>query len=79
MTERDGFAVRFREVVERIGPGGLSHRQAARELDSGFATLKRLLKAGEPPTGVTKPPRPTFLRSVNGRYTPDTEDTDIIA
>lgn len=72
-------AVRFREVVERIGPGGLSHRQAARELDIGFATLKRLLEAGEPPTVATKPPRPTLLPSVNGRYTPETEETDIIA
>jgi hypothetical protein len=78
VTERDGFAERFIEVVERIGPGGLSHRQAARELDIGFATLKRLLEAFEPPTVATKPPRPTLLPSVNGRYTPETEDTDII-
>lgn len=43
VTERDGFAERFTEVVERIGPGGLSHGQAARELDIDFATLKRPL------------------------------------
>ena len=79
VTERDGFAERFREVVERIGPGGLSHRQAARELDIGSATLKRLLEAGEPPAVATRPPRPTLLPSVNGRYMPETEVTDIIA
>ena len=59
VTEREGFAERFREVVERIGPGGLSHRQAARELDIGSATLKRLLEAGEPPASN----RPTPLRN----------------
>ena len=36
VTERDGFAERFGEVVERIGPRGLSHRQAAREFDIGY-------------------------------------------
>ena len=46
VTERDGFADRFTEVVELIGSGGLSLRQAAKELDIGFATLKRLLDAG---------------------------------
>jgi len=48
VTERDGFAEQFEEVTARIGPGGLSLRQAARELDIGFATLKRLLDAGMP-------------------------------
>ena len=79
VTERDGFAERFREVVERIEPGGLSLRQPARELDIGFATLKRLLDADEPPAVATRPPRPTLLPSVNGRYTPQNEVTDIIA
>ena len=79
VTERDGFAERFRAVVERIGPGGLSHRQAARELDIGFATLKRLLDTDEPSAVATTPPRPTLLPSVNGRYMPETEATDIIA
>ena len=45
VTERDGFTQRFAAVVERIGPGGLSLRQAAKELEIGFATLKRLLDA----------------------------------
>jgi hypothetical protein len=46
VTERDGFAQQFAALVERIGPRGLSLRQAAKELDIGFATLKRLLDAG---------------------------------
>jgi len=79
VIERDGFADRFRAVVRRIGPGGLSHRQAARELDIGFATLKRLLDPGESSAVATRPPRPTLLPSVNGRYMPETEVTDIIA
>ena len=46
VTERDGFAQRFAAVVERLGPGGLSRRRAAKELDIGCATLKRLLDQG---------------------------------
>ena len=46
VTERDGFAEQFAGVTARIGPGGLSLGQAARELDIGFATLKRLLDTG---------------------------------
>ncbi len=79
VTERDGFAERFSEVVGRIGPGSLSHRQAARELDIGIATLKRLLDAGELPVAATRNPRLTLLPSLNGRYMPETEATDIIA
>ncbi len=37
------FQQRFAAVVQRIGPGGLSRRQAAKELAIGYATLKRLL------------------------------------
>ena len=54
VTEREGFTERFRAVVERIGPGGLSHRQAARQLDIGFATLKRLLDARMPSQASTQ-------------------------
>ena len=79
MTERDGFVERFRVVVDRIGPGGLSHRQAARELDIGFAILRRLLDAGEPPAVAMRTPRRTLLPSVAGRYMPQYEVTDIIA
>ena len=45
VSERPQFAQRFAAIAERIGAGGLSRRQAARELDIGFATLKRLLDA----------------------------------
>jgi len=48
VTDRDGFPQRFAAVAECIGPGGLSLRQAAKELDIGFATLKRLLDARMP-------------------------------
>jgi len=47
--------------VECIGLGGLSRRQAARELAIGYATLKRLLDAHLQPAeqqnaGVSSPP-----------------------
>ena len=32
VTEREDFSQRFEAVVEQIGPGGISRRQAAREL-----------------------------------------------
>ncbi len=41
--ERPEFGREFAQVVERIGPGGLSRRQAAKEQNMGYATLKRLL------------------------------------
>ena len=78
MTERNGFADRFTRVVERIGPGGLSRRQAARELDIEYATLNRLLDDGRPPGVVTKSRRMP-LPSVAGRYTFQNEVTNIIA
>ena len=56
VTERDGFPQRFAAVVERIGPGGLSLRQAAKELEIGFRTLKRLLDAGMPPDALRETP-----------------------
>ena len=45
VTEQPEFPQRFAAVVERIGPDGLSRRQAAKALGVGFATLKRLLDA----------------------------------
>ena len=45
VSERPEFSERFAAVAGRIGPGGLSRRQAARELAIGYATLKRLLDA----------------------------------
>jgi hypothetical protein len=50
VTERPQFAQRFASVVDRIGPTGLSRRQAAKELAIGYATLKRLLDARSPNT-----------------------------
>ena len=45
VSERPEFSERFAAVAGRIGPGGLSRRQAAKELAIGYATLKRLLDA----------------------------------
>ena len=45
VTDRRGFKRRFGAVLERVLAGELSRRQAARELDIGYATLKRLLDA----------------------------------
>ncbi|MSQ35508.1 MAG: recombinase family protein [Dehalococcoidia bacterium] len=45
VTERSEFPQRYAAVAGRIGPGGLSRRQAAKELGIGYATLKRLLDA----------------------------------
>src|SRR3990172_5193323 len=59
VTERPEFLQRFAAVAERIGPEGLSRRQAAKELDVGYATLKRLLDAQLPPNqggGGSSPP-----------------------
>ncbi len=44
VNERPEFEQRFTAVVERIGPGGLSRRQAAKQLGIGYATFKRLLE-----------------------------------
>ena len=43
VNERPEFEQRFAAVAQRIGSGGLSRNQAARELGIGYATLKRLL------------------------------------
>ncbi len=43
VSQRPEFEEQYAKVVERIGTGGLSRRQAARELGIGYATLKRLL------------------------------------
>ena len=45
VTERQGFEKRFGAILERLQSGGISRRQAARELGIGYATLKRLLDA----------------------------------
>ena len=45
VTDRRGFKRAFGDILERLGNGSLSRRQAARELGIGYATLKRLLDA----------------------------------
>ena len=47
VRERPEFEQRYTEVVGRLGLGGISRRQAARELGIGYATLKRLLDSQE--------------------------------
>ncbi len=43
VTDRSGFDARYKTILERVHSGDISRRQAARELDIGYATLKRLL------------------------------------
>ena len=43
VMDRRGFKRRFGAVLERLQNGDVSRRQAARELDIGYATLKRLI------------------------------------
>ena len=45
VTERRGFSGRFDTVLTRLQSGDLSRRKAAKELNIGYATLKRLLDA----------------------------------
>ncbi len=47
VTDRKGFKKRFGDILERLNGGDISRRQAAKELGIGYATLKRLLDAGE--------------------------------
>src|ERR671915_885003 len=41
--DRKGFPKRFGAILERLSKGDISRRQAAKELNIGYATLKRLL------------------------------------
>jgi putative DNA-invertase from lambdoid prophage Rac len=43
VNDRPGFNRRFGDILERLTHGKISRRQAAKELDIGYATLKRLL------------------------------------
>jgi DNA invertase Pin-like site-specific DNA recombinase len=43
VTDRKGFSKRFGAILERLIKGDISRRQAAKELNIGYATLKRLL------------------------------------
>jgi len=47
VRDRKGFNKCFGAVLERLNDGSVSRRQAARELNIGYATLKRLLDARE--------------------------------
>ena len=47
VTDRKGFKKRFGDILERLNGGDISRRQAAKELGIGYATLKRLLDAGD--------------------------------
>jgi hypothetical protein len=45
--DRKGFKRRFGAVLERLRLGQVSRCQAAKELNIGYATLKRLIDAEE--------------------------------
>ncbi|HIN05167.1 MAG TPA: ISNCY family transposase [Dehalococcoidia bacterium] len=47
VEERPEFEQLYAKVLELLGSGGLSRRQAARDLGIGYATLKRLLDPKE--------------------------------
>ena len=47
VTERRGFKKRYRTVVDHLSAGYISRSRAAKELGIGYATLKRLLEAGD--------------------------------
>lgn len=46
VMDRKGFKSRFGAVLERLTLGQVSRHQAARELNIGYATLKRLIDSG---------------------------------
>jgi Trp operon repressor len=43
VTDRPGFPERYKTILEQLNAGEISRRKAARELDIGYATLKRML------------------------------------
>ena len=45
VTDRRGFNASFGAILERLRAGQVSRRKAAKELQIGYATLKRLLDA----------------------------------
>ncbi len=48
VTSRKGFQKSFGAVLERLRADAMSRRQAAKELDIGYATLLRLLEGQAP-------------------------------
>ena len=49
VTDRRGFPTRYKMILERLRAGEISRRRAAKELNIGYATLKRLLDTGFDP------------------------------
>jgi DNA invertase Pin-like site-specific DNA recombinase len=45
VMDKRGFPTRFKRILERVNTGELSRRKAAKELNIGYATLKRLIDA----------------------------------
>ena len=43
VTDREGFSKRLGDILQRLIKGDISRRQAAKELNIGYATLKQLL------------------------------------
>lgn len=81
VTERSEFPLRYAAVIAQLGPGGLSRRRAAQQLDIGYATLKRLLDArkladeGETPIPLHPRQEPTPVQVSEERNTTSlTED-----
>ena len=46
VTDREGFDCRFGAILERLNSGDISRCRAAKDLNIGYATLKRLLDSG---------------------------------
>ena len=46
VTDREGFDRSFGAILERLSSGSISRCQAAKQLEIGYATLKRLLDSG---------------------------------
>ncbi len=64
VIELEGFPQRFAAVVERIGPEGISRRQAAQELGIGYTTLKRLLDARIQPSSESGEDTPPLVAAI---------------
>jgi DNA invertase Pin-like site-specific DNA recombinase len=48
VTDRRGFESRYKMILERLAAKEISRRGAAKELNIGYATLKRLLDSNPP-------------------------------
>jgi hypothetical protein len=51
VTARPGFNHRFGDILERLASAQVSRNKAAKELEIGYATLKRLLDSNYHGTG----------------------------